>query len=120
MKYMMMFKSDEPPPPGQSACKQHVPEMARLHDELRRAGVMLVSEGLLPSTTGARVTHDRGRISVMDGPFAEAKELIAGFCVVRVDSKAEAVDLAGRFLTIAGGGRCELLEVFEPNPETER
>jgi hypothetical protein len=114
MKYMMMFKSDEAPMPGQSACKQHVPEMAKLHDELRKAGVMLVSEGLLPSTTGARVTHDRGKVTVMDGPFAEAKELIAGFCIVRVGSKADAIHLAGQFLTIAGGGRCEILEVFEP------
>jgi hypothetical protein len=115
MKYMMMFKTDEaPPPPGQSACKQHLPEMAKLHDDLRKAGVMLVSEGLLPSVTGAKVVHDRGKISVTDGPFAEAKELVAGFCIVKVKSKQEAVDLAGRFLTIAGGGRCEILEVFEP------
>jgi hypothetical protein len=113
MRFLMTFKSDEEPPPGVSACKQHLPEMAKLTDELTRAGVLLATEGLLPSSRGARVTYARGRLAVTDGPFAEAKEVIAGFALVRVPSKAEAVELAGRFLTIAGGGRCEILEVFE-------
>jgi hypothetical protein len=113
MRFMMMFKSAEAPEPGRSACKQHLPEMAKLTDELTKAGVLLTTEGLLPSATGARVALSGGRLTVTDGPFAEAKEVVAGFCIVRVNSKAEAVDLAGRFLTIAGGGRCEILEVFE-------
>jgi hypothetical protein len=114
MRFMMLFKSDEEPEPGRSACKQHLPEMAKLMGELTEAGVVLSAEGLLPSARGARVSFARGRLAVTDGPFAEAKEVIAGLCLVRVNSKAEAVELAGRFLTIAGGGRCEVLEVFEP------
>jgi hypothetical protein len=113
MRFMMTFKSDEAPEPGRSACKQYLPEMAKLTAELTKAGVLLTTEGLLPSSTGARVALSGGRLTVTDGPFAEAKEVIAGFCIVRVSSKAEAVDLAGRFLTIAGGGRCEILEVHE-------
>ena len=55
-----------------------------------------------------------GKATVRDGPFAEAKELVAGFAVVDVKSKAEAVELAKRFLTIAGGGESDVLEVFVP------
>src|SRR5436190_11824763 len=104
MRFMMTFKTDEEPRPGVSACKQYLPEMATLMGELTRAGVVLSTEGLLPSARGARVTFARGNLAVTDGPFAEAKEVIAGFCIARVNSKADAVELAGRFLTIAGGG----------------
>ncbi len=114
MRFLLTFKSDEPTPPGVSACRQHLPEMAKLTNDLKKAGVLEVTEGLLPSDRGARMTYTRGSLAVTDGPFAEAKEVIAGFCTVRVGSKAEAVELAGRFLTIAGTGRCEILEVFEP------
>jgi hypothetical protein len=115
MKFMMTFRTDEPVPAGQSACRQHIPEMAALHEKLRADGVLLTSEALLPSDRGARVAYHRGDLAVTDGPFAEAKEVVAGFCVVNVPSKADAVALAGRFLRIAGTGRCEILEVFEHN-----
>lgn len=114
MRYLLTFTSDEPAPAGASACKQYLPEMARLTEELKAAGVILATEGLLPPDRGARVSLARGKLAVLDGPFAEAKEVVAGFALVRVASKAEAVELAGRFLTIAGGGRCDVLEVFEP------
>jgi hypothetical protein len=114
MRYLMTFTSAEPPRPGESACKQNLPEMARLTEELKAAGVLLATEGLLPPDRGARVALSAGKLVVHDGPFAEAKEVVAGFALVRVASKAEAVALAGRFLTIAGGGRCDVLEVLEP------
>jgi hypothetical protein len=114
MRFMLTFKTDEAPPPGASACRQYLPEMARLMGELTKAGIVQTTEGLLPSASGARVIFDRGKVAVTDGPFAEAKEVVAGFCIVRVNSKAEAVALASRFLTIAGTGQCEVLEVFEP------
>jgi hypothetical protein len=113
MRYMLTFKTDEAPKPGLSACKQYLPEMAKLMGELTAAGVVVSSEALLPSATGARIAFSRGNIAVTDGPFAEAKEVVAGFCIVNVKSKAEAVELGRKFLTIAGEGRCEILEVFE-------
>ncbi|HEX4590799.1 MAG TPA: YciI family protein [Gemmataceae bacterium] len=113
MRYMLTFKADEEPKPGLSACKQYLPEMAKLMGELTEADVIVSTEALLPSSTGARLTYSRGTIAVTDGPFAEAKEIVAGFCVVNVKSKAEAVELGRKFLTIAGEGRCEILEVFE-------
>jgi hypothetical protein len=113
MRFMLTFKTDEVPQPGLSACKQDLPEMAKLMGELSAAGVVQTSEALLPSTTGARATYTGGKVTVTDGPFAEAKEVVAGFCIVNVKSKSETVELAGRFLTIAGDGRCEVLEAFE-------
>jgi len=113
MRYMMMFKSDKPPEPGVSPCKQQLPEMAKLMGQLKKSGVLVATEGLMPSDTGARLRLSDGKLTVRDGPFAEAKELVAGFAIVNVKSKAEAVELAKRFLTIAGGGESDVLEVME-------
>ena len=113
MRYMMLFKPDKPPEPGVSPCKQQLPEMAKLMGELRKSGVLVATEGLMPSDTGARLRLSDGKLTVRDGPFAEAKELVAGFAIVNVKSKAQALELAKRFLTIAGGGESDVLEVME-------
>src|SRR5437763_11820365 len=99
-----MFKPNKNPPPGEHACKQNLPEMAELCGRLKADGVLQAAIGLLGSEAGARVRQTGGRLSVTDGPFAEAKELVAGVAVVEVPSKAAAVELAKQFLTIAGGG----------------
>jgi hypothetical protein len=91
--------------------------MARLMGELQESGVLVYTDGLMPPDKGARVKLSNGKLTVRDGPFAEAKELVAGFAVVDVKSKAEAVELAKRFLTIAGGGESDVLEVFAPSGE---
>ena len=115
MRFMLMFKSDQPLDPGSSPCKQELPEMAKLMGELKRSGVLVYTDGLMPPERGARVRMSPGgKATVRDGPFAEAKELVAGFAVVDVKSKAQAVELAKRFLTIAGGGESDVLEVFVP------
>lgn len=115
MRFMLMFKGDKPTDPGKSACKRELPEMGKLMQELTDAGVIVASEGLLPSEYGARVKYGGGggKMTVIDGPFAEAKEIVAGFAVVDVASKAEAVELAKRFLGIAGEGVSDVLQVFE-------
>src|SRR3954466_13952844 len=113
MRFMLMFKSDKPTTPGVYACKRELPEMGKLMKELTDAGVIVASEGLLPSEPGARVKYDGGgRHAVIDGPFAEAKEIVAGFAVVDVKDKAAAVELAKRFLSIAGEGESDILQVF--------
>jgi hypothetical protein len=114
MRFMLMFKTDKPTDPGTSACKRELPEMGRLMKELTDAGVIVATEGLLPSEFGARVKYrDGGKHAVVDGPFAEAKEIVAGFAVVDVKDKAAAVELAKRFLSIAGEGESDVLQVFE-------
>jgi len=114
MRYMLMFKPDKEPPPGEHACRQHLPEMAALIGDLKRSGVLISTEGLLSSDTGARVTFTEGKISVRDGPYAEAKELVAGVAIVEVKSRLEAVELAKRFLKIAGGGIGDVLQIADP------
>jgi len=113
MRFMLMFKGDKAPEPGDVACKQNLPEMKKLMGELKRTGVLISSEGLEGSEKGARVKFTGGKYSVVDGPFAEAKELIAGVCVVEVGSKQEAMGLARKFLEIAGDGESEIRQVME-------
>jgi len=113
MKFMLMFKSDEPLAPGETACKQNLPAMAKLMGELKSAGVVAATEGLLPPDTGARVSYKNGKMTIRDGPFAEAKEMIAGFAIVNVKCKQDAVDLAKQFLEIAGTGESDVVQVFE-------
>jgi hypothetical protein len=115
MRFLLMFKGDKPPEPGDVACKQNLPEMKKLMTELKSKGVVVSTEGLEGPEKGARVRVVNGKYSVIDGPFAEAKELIAGVCVVQVNSKQEAMNLARRFLEIAGGGESEIRQIMEMN-----
>ncbi len=115
MRFMIMFKNDMDTEVDVPPCLD-LDEMGGLMHELAQSGILLATEGLQPSAKGARVRVTGGRRSVVDGPFTEAKELIAGFALVRVGSKAEAVDLAERFLRVAGFGTAEVREAFEPKP----
>jgi hypothetical protein len=82
--------------------------MGRYMEEMARAGVLLAGEGLKPSATGARVKFSRGKPTVTDGPFAETKELIAGYALIQVRSKDEAIDWVKRWPTLDAGGEVEL------------
>ena len=86
--------------------------MQQLIEEGMRAGWLISTEGCLPSVKGARVRRANGKTVVTDGPFTESKELIAGFAILEAASKAEAIELTRRFLDVAGGGECELRQVF--------
>src|SRR5258708_29902314 len=94
------------------ACKE-LSAMGDLIGELTASGILLATEGLQPSSKGARVRRADGKITVTDGPFTEAKELIAGFALIKVNSKEEAIELTKRFLSIAGEGESEIREVME-------
>ena len=113
MRFLLMFKGDKPPEGGDVACKQNLPEMKKLMAELKAKGVVISTEGLEGPEKGARIRVSNGKYSVIDGPFAEAKELIAGVCVIEVNSKQEAMDLAKKFLEIAGGGESEIRQVMD-------
>ena len=114
MQFLMLFKPTQEPPVGEHACRQDVPEMAALIEELKQAGILLSTHGLLPSDSGARLRYERGEMTITDGPFAEAKELVAGVAHICVDSKSQAIALAERFLKLAGEGQSDVLEVAEP------
>ena len=77
------------------------------------SGVVVMTGGLIRPTHGTQVKCERGKVSVTDGPFAESKELIDGFALVNVGSKAEAIALATEFMQLAGDGTGEILQVFD-------
>ena len=118
MKFMTLVKSAEtgsPPPPAL------MDAIMRLGEEATRAGVMVETGGLYPSAMGARVRLSNGKPSVTDGPFAEAKEIIGGYAVYQVQSKAEAIEWTQRFLQVhhehwpEWEGEVELRQIFEPS-----
>jgi hypothetical protein len=94
VRYMLLLKGD-PPADGQPS-EEIIEAMARFNDEMHNAGVLLAAEGLYPSSYGSRVISRDGRRSVVDGPFTESKELIAGFMLIQVRSHEEAVEWAKR------------------------
>lgn len=107
MRYLMMSKASDAAPDE----NLHV-EMSKFIEELTAAGVLLATGGLEPG--GIRVTSRGGEITVTDGPFAEAKEAVAGFALIEVRSKEEAIELTRRFRKIAGDGETVIQQVFGP------
>jgi hypothetical protein len=91
---MLMLKGD--PPAGAMPSPELIDAMMAYNEELLKAGVLVSAEGLLPSAAGARVTYLDGKRSVTDGPFAEAKELVAGYLLIQVGSREEAIEWALR------------------------
>lgn len=89
-------------------------KMGRLMEEMAAAGVLLGGEGLQPSSKGKRVRFLEGKVtSVTDGPFAETKELIAGYCIMKVDTWEEALEWNRRFAQVEGTGESELRPLYE-------
>ena len=110
MRFLSIYKTAErgvPPSPEEMAT------MGKLVEEGFKAGWLLATEGCLPSKLGARVRSAGGKLTVTDGPFTESKELVAGFAILKANSKEEAIELARQFLRAAGDGECELRQIFE-------
>jgi hypothetical protein len=94
-----------PPDPAMFA------KMGAFVEEATKAGVLLAAGGLTPPDEATRVRYADGKFTVLDGPFAEAKELVGGWAVMECRDKAEAIEWTKRFLTIAGGGESTIREV---------
>lgn len=93
MRYMVIVKADEQTEAGVLPTEAELAEMGAYNEELVKAGVMLAGEGLHPSSKGARVRFDaEGRSTVVDGPFTETKELVAGFWILEVSSREEVLE----------------------------
>jgi hypothetical protein len=112
MRFLCVYRpgrpeSDDPP------SSEEVTAMGKLIEEMTRAGVLLAAEGCLASARGARVRIDGGKYTVVDGPFPETKELIAGLCLLQVKSKAEAVEWTKRFLSVVKEGESEIRQLHE-------
>ena len=114
MKFMIIIKADKNTEAGVLPSEQLLAEMGKFNEELVEAGVMLAGEGLQPSSKGARVRFSGDKRIVTDGPFAETKELIAGFWIWRVKSKQEAIDWVKRCPNPMGTeSEIEIRQVFE-------
>ncbi|HEY6066182.1 MAG TPA: YciI family protein [Thermoanaerobaculia bacterium] len=92
MRFMVLVKANKDSEAGVLPDKKILTEMGKFNEELSKAGVLLAAEGLQPSSKGARVRFSGGKKTVIDGPFAETKELVAGFWLWQVRSKAEAIE----------------------------
>lgn len=115
MRFLSIYKTAERTvPPTQ----EEMARMGKLIEEGMKEGWLLSTEGCLPSALGARVRRSGSNTSITDGPFTEAKELVGGFALLKVNSKQEAVDLTRRFLQVAGEGECELRQLYEPAVDT--
>lgn len=111
MRFLMMVRpGGSYAEPGE--CKES-PELAQLQQELTKSGVLLMTAGLTPLSDGVRLQGAGDRIAVTDGPFAEAKEVIGGFALVEVESKAHAIELGKRFIKAVGDVELEVRQVME-------
>ena len=108
---MILVKADKNSEAGALPDEKMLSEMGKFNEEMMKAGVMLAGEGLQPSSKGARINFSRGKPTVTDGPFAETKELIAGFWLIQTKSKQEAIEWLKR--APFQDGQIEIRQVFE-------
>ena len=114
MRFMVMIKANQDSENGVMPSERLLAEMGRFNEELVKAGVMLAGEGLHPSSKGARVRFSGSKRSVVDGPFAETKELIAGYWLWQVKSKEEAIEWVKRCPNpMPGPSEIEIRQVFD-------
>ncbi len=114
MRFLSIYKTPErnTPPPA-----EEMATMGKIVEEGFKAGWLLATEGCLPSSLGARVRRSGDKLSVTDGPFTEAKELVGGFAILKANSKEEAIRLVKDFLKVAGDGECELRQLYDAGTE---
>ena len=115
MRFMVMVKANKDSEAGVLPDEKLLAEMGKYNEELAKAGVLLAGEGLQPSSKGARVRFSGDKRNVIDGPFAETKELIAGFWIMQVKSKQEVIDWVKRCPNPMPGteSEIEIRQVFE-------
>jgi hypothetical protein len=115
MRFMILLKANKDTEAGVPPDEKLLAEMGKYNEELVKAGVLLAGEGLQPSSKGARVKFSGGKRTVIDGPFTETKELIAGFWMIQVKSKEEAIEWVKRCPNPLPGGEAEIeiRQVFE-------
>jgi hypothetical protein len=116
MRYMIIVKATADSEAGVMPEEKLLREMGAFHEEMATAGILRDASGLKPSASGWRIKYDGGKTSVVDGPFAETKELVAGYTIIEVSSREEAIEWTRRFPNPAvdgGRGEIEVREFFE-------
>ena len=112
MRFMVLVPANKESEAGVLPDEKIIAEMNKFNEEMVKAGVMLAGEGLQDSSKGARIKYMNGKTTVIDGPFTESKELIAGFWLIQVKSKEEAIAWMRR-APFGGGVELEIRQVFE-------
>lgn len=122
MRFMMMIKADKDYEAGVPPSRELMAAIGKLTEEMMRAGVVVETGGLLPSSKGARIQIARGKLTVTDGPFGETKELIGGYAILQAGSKEEAIELGKRFMKVHSDilglsyeGELEIRQLFDPS-----
>jgi hypothetical protein len=115
MKILGLLKADESTERGDMPSPELVSEMGKFMDEVAKTGMLLATDGLKPSSAGKRIRLSEGKVTVIDGPFTESKELIASYALFQVKTMEEAVEWTTRFLKVLGEGECELRPIWEPS-----
>jgi hypothetical protein len=110
MRFLTIFTGPEQDAPPSEA---EMATMGKFIEEGARAGWLVMTEGCQPSALGARVRLSGGEVTVTDGPFSEAKEVVGGFAIIRASSKDEAIALSRHFLGVAGDGECEVRQLYD-------
>jgi hypothetical protein len=115
MRFMIIVKANKDTEAGVLPEEKLIAEMATYHEQLAKAGALLDASGLQPSSKGARIKFSGGKRTVIDGPFTEAKELIAGYTLIQVKSREEAMEWAKRFPSPMGDqdGEIEIRQLFD-------
>jgi len=111
MKFLCIYKPSKPE--GTPPTQQEMAEMGKLVEEQMKSGILLATEGCLPSAKGARIRLAGGKFIVTDGPFTESKEVIGGFALIQAKSKQEAIEHVKHFLKVAGDGETEIRQIFD-------
>ena len=118
MRFMAIVKATKDSEAGVMPKAELIKAMGDFNEQMAKAGVMLAGEGLQPSSKGARVRFEKGKRTVIDGPFAETKELVAGFWILQVKSKQEAIEWIKRAPAPFGDDQVseiEIRQIFEPS-----
>ncbi len=111
MRFMMIVKANEDSEAGKMPSEELIGAMGKYNEELMKAGVLVDLSGLQPSSKGARIQYSGGKRTLIDGPFAETKELIAGYWVINVKSRQEAMEWAMRIPAPFGEGQEGVIEI---------
>ena len=112
MRFLSLYKPAEfvnPTP-------EHLAEMGKLIEESMKSGLLIATGGFHPSPKDVRVRASRGKVTVTDGPFTEAKEMIGGFALLECKSREEAIEMARRFLRCVNDGECEIHQLMDEPP----
>jgi hypothetical protein len=112
MRFLVMVKGNKEYEDGAMPKKHELEEMGKFNEQLGKAGIMLAADGLHPSSKGVRISYSGNKRTVRDGPFTEAKELVAGFWIWQVKSRAEALEWAKR-IPFTNGEEVEIRQLFE-------